>query len=76
MTILTTLFNLLLGRGLKYRQVWQIGLHTITVTDTITKLSALVFAGSVAPIYNFAFLGITFIALLGIKPAIKKEVRN
>ena len=65
-SLITTLMAGIMGRGLRYGQLFLIGLHTITITDAITKLSQLAFKNPVDSLYGFAFLGITFIALLGI----------
>lgn len=66
MTLLVSILSVLTGKNLSYGKLFQIGLHTITVTDGITKLQQLVFQNPVPMLYSFAFLGITFIALLGI----------
>lgn len=69
MTLITSIVALILGKNLSYGKMFQLGLHTVTVTDGITKLQELVFHYPVPWLYSFAFLGITFIALLAIKPA-------
>lgn len=66
MTLLTNLLAMIAGKNLPYGKMFQIGLHTITVTDGITKLQQVLFNYPVPSFYSFAFLGITFIALLGI----------
>jgi hypothetical protein len=58
---------MILGKKLTYVKVYQLGLHTITVAEGITKISSLVFRNSATSLFSFAFLGISFIALLGIK---------
>ena len=64
--VFNLIFASLLGKKLPYSKIYQMGLHTITVAEGITKLSSLVFKNSVNSLFSFAFLGISFIALLGI----------
>lgn len=66
MTLLTLILGMIAGKNISYGKMFQIGLHTITVTDGITKLQQTVFQTPMPSLYSFAFLGITFIALLGI----------
>lgn len=66
MTLLSLILGMIAGKNLPYRKMFQIGLHTITVTDGITKLQQVVFQTPMPSLYSFAFLGITFIALFGI----------
>lgn len=66
LTVFNLIFVSLLGKKLRYSKMYQIGLHTITVAEGITKLSSLIFRDSVNSLFSFAFLGISFIALMGI----------
>ena len=66
LSVFNLIFASLLGKKLSYSKIYQMGLHTITVAEGITKLSSLVFKNSVNSLFSFAFLGISFIALLGI----------
>jgi hypothetical protein len=72
MSLLTMILSNLAGKNISYGKMFQIGLHTITVTDGITKLQQVVFQSPMPSLYSFAFLGITFIALLGITTKLQK----
>jgi len=71
MSLVTWALASMFGRGLNYGKVFQIGLHTVTIADGVTKLQRLIYPSLFPFLFTLAFLGTTVIALFALKP-IKK----
>ena len=67
MSLLLMVFGMLLGKRLTYGKFYQIGMHTVTIADAITKIQFLLYPTIFPFLFTLAFLGTSVFALMGIK---------
>ena len=59
----------LTGRRLTYAKSYQLGTHTVTVADLVTKVQFLLYPTVFPFLFSLAFLGTSLIALMGVRKA-------